>query len=181
MLRDVNLISYLPQFIQEYREIQNIMLAENPEIQILEDEMEIIKNNQFILSCNLVGIEKFEKLLSITPIINDTLEVRRSRVLIKWNNEVPYTYRVLLQKLDVLCGLGNYSLKSKCSLYELEVYVSLEHSKLRELDIMLRNMIPANITIIMVNKADAIKFNNSFTGTKVIRSKKVIVMNRRYE
>ena len=48
MIRDVNLIGYLPPFIQEYMEIRKIMQAENPEFQFVEDESEIIKNNQFI-------------------------------------------------------------------------------------------------------------------------------------
>ena len=30
---NVNLLSYLPQFMQEYREIRNIMVSEEPELQ----------------------------------------------------------------------------------------------------------------------------------------------------
>ena len=48
MIREVNLLSFLPEFVQEYREIKHIMNSEQPEIQKLEDETEIIKNNQFI-------------------------------------------------------------------------------------------------------------------------------------
>ena len=81
MIREVELLNHLPLFIQEYREIREIMKSENPEIQSLEDETEIIFNNQFIQSCNLKGIAKFEELMKITPEINDTLESRISRVL----------------------------------------------------------------------------------------------------
>ena len=81
MIREVELLNHLPLFIQEYREIREIMKSENPEIQSLEDETEIIFNNQFIQSCNLKGIAKFEELMKITPEINYTLESRISRVL----------------------------------------------------------------------------------------------------
>ncbi len=84
MIREVELLNHLPLFIQEYREIREIMKSENPEIQSLEDETEIIFNNQFIQSCNLKGITKFEELMKITPEINDTLESRISRVLSRW-------------------------------------------------------------------------------------------------
>ena len=60
MIREVNLLSFLPEFVQEYREIKHIMNSEQPEIQKLEDETEIIKNNQFILSCDIDGIARFE-------------------------------------------------------------------------------------------------------------------------
>jgi len=73
MIREVELLNHLPLFIQEYREIREIMKSENPEIQSLEDETEIIFNNQFIQSCNLKGIAKFEELMKITPEINDTI------------------------------------------------------------------------------------------------------------
>lgn len=43
MIREVNLLSFLPEFVQEYREIKHIMNSEQPEIQKLEDETEIIK------------------------------------------------------------------------------------------------------------------------------------------
>ena len=45
MIRNVNLIEHLPLFVQEFREIQGIMNAENPEIQSVEDNSEQIKNN----------------------------------------------------------------------------------------------------------------------------------------
>ena len=152
MLRQVDLISYLPQFVQEYREIKQVMIGETPEIQVLEDETEIIKNNQFILSCDLVGIKRFEQLLSITPNADDTLDSRISRVLTRWNDSIPYTYRGLIDKLNIMCGEGNYTLLPNFNDYELELVVSLSLSgQVEELDYMLSYMIPANIKVISNN------------------------------
>ena len=152
MIRQTNLISYLPQFVQEYREIKQVMIGETPEIQILEDETEIIKNNQFILTCDEVGIKRFETLLGITPSPDDTLDARISRVITRWNDSIPYTYRGLIDRLNIMCGEGNYTLLPNFNDYELELVVCLPLSgQVEELDYMLSYMIPANIKVISNN------------------------------
>ena len=148
MIRDVDLISYLPQFIQEYREIKHIMNAENPEFQTIEDVSEAIKNNQFILTCDENGISRFEQLLNIVPNNNDTLNVRISRVLARWNDTIPYTYSSLIEKLKIICGDGNYQIVPNFKEYEMELIVNLPLSgQVEELDYMLSYMIPANIVV----------------------------------
>ena len=148
MIREVNLLSFLPEFVQEYREIKHIMNSEQPEIQKLEDETEIIKNNQFILSCDIDGIARFENLLGITPKPDDTLDARKSRVITRWNDSIPYTYKGLKEKLNVMCGEGNYLLIPSFNEYGLEIVVSVPLSgQADELDYMLSYMIPANIVV----------------------------------
>lgn len=148
MIREVNLLSFLPEFVQEYREIKHIMNSEQPEIQKLEDETEIIKNNQFILSCDIDGIARFENLLGITPKPDDTLDARKSRAITRWNDLIPYTYKGLKEKLNVMCGEGNYLLIPSFNEYGLEIVVSLPLSgQADELDYMLSYMIPANIVV----------------------------------
>lgn len=164
MLRDVNLISYLPQFVQQYREIKQVMTAENPEIQVIEDESEIIKNNQFILTCNLIGIQRFEKLLGITPSEEDTLESRISRVMIRWNDVVPYTYRVLLQKLTTLCGT-NFEVIPKFNQYEMKIITHLDlYGQVDELQNLIGYMIPANIAVTSSNELNYTMKGTMFTA-----------------
>ena len=146
MVREVNLLGYLPPFMQEYVEMQQIMNAEQPDVQVLEDETEKIKNNQFILTCDEVGISRYEELLNIVPNPNDTLEARISRVLTRWNDSLPYTLRGLDDKLKTMCGEGNYQILPNFNDYELELVVYLPLSgQVSELDYMLSYMIPANI------------------------------------
>lgn len=149
MVRDVNLIGYLPPFIQEYQEIRQIMQAENPEFQFVEDESEIIKNNQFIQSCNLTGISRFEKLIGIVPSPDDTLESRINRVMIRWNDTVPYTWKTLLNKLNILCGgANNYEIIRNLDEHEIDVTTHLDlYGQVEELDYFLSYMMPANIVL----------------------------------
>ena len=111
MKRDVELKSYLPDFLQNYKELYEILQTQNPEIQALEDLTETIKDNLFILYCDEQGIEKFEKMLELKALDGDTLDNRKFRILSKWNNAILYTTQALRQKLETLCGKDGYELK----------------------------------------------------------------------
>ena len=50
MIRDVDLLSFLPEYMKEYREMKCLMMAEDPDVQKAEDATEDVKNNQFIQS-----------------------------------------------------------------------------------------------------------------------------------
>lgn len=152
MIREIDLINYLPLFVQEFREIQQIMNAENPEFQLIADESERIKNNQFIETSDLVGIRRFEKMLNIIPAADDTLESRISRVLSRWNDVVPYNYRALVQKLIQLCDGLNFIINPNFNEYEMEIITHLELSgQVDELQYLLGYMIPMNIAITSKN------------------------------
>jgi hypothetical protein len=153
MIRDINLIEYLPLFIQDYREIGQIMNAENPEFQLLADESERLKNNQFIETSNLNGIARFEKLLKIIPSVDDTLESRISRVLTRWNDVIPYTYKAFIQKMMVLCDGINFTINNDFNVYKMEIITHLELSgQVDELQNLLGYIIPSNIEITSNNE-----------------------------
>ena len=152
MIRDANLIEHLPLFLQEFRELYSILDTENPEFKYLFDESEKIKNNQFIKTCDLVGIKKFENILNITPGKNDDLEARILRVLSRWNDIDPYTYKALIKKLIQLCNGENFSINSDFKNYRLEIITHLELAgQVDELQYLLGYMLPMNIEVISKN------------------------------
>ena len=147
-MKEINLIDWLPRYLQEYREIKEIMSTENPEIEYLYKEIDITMDNQFIHTCNEKGIERFEKLLKIIPNSDDNLPGRISRVLSRWNDSIHYTYKGLIQKLNVICGEDKYSINLKNNEYTLELTVSLVFGgQVEEIDYMLSYMVPANIVV----------------------------------
>ncbi len=184
MIRDVNLIEHLPPFLQEFREYNYITDAENPEFQLVSNESERIKNNQFIESSDLVGIAKFEKLLNIVPLVDDTLEARISRVLTRWNDAIPYTYRSLIERLEVLCGQGNYTIELRPNLYELDLKVYLPFSgQVNELEYMLSYIVPANIVVTSSNVLDYEASGTIYTAStsiKVVNYKITSELNTEY-
>lgn len=149
---NVNLLSYLPQFMQEYREIRSIMASEEPELRLLWELLRKVFNNQFIQYCDEDGISKFEEMLGLHRYENDTLEIRIFRVLTYWNDQIPYTWRVLINRMDQLCGAGNYELRPNFNAYELGITTKFDDAKkYDELNNMLKTILPANLGFNSIN------------------------------
>lgn len=148
MLREVDLISYLPEFLHGYKELEKTLKAQQQEVQILEDITEELTNNQFIISADAQGIKKYEAMLGIEVLDDDTLENRRLRVLAKWNNAIPYTTHALKKKLGNLCGEEGYVLELLNLEYKVKVRVALKSKKnYRMVEGLLGEVIPANMEI----------------------------------
>ena len=99
MIREVDLVSYLPPFIAEYKETNLTLTAENPEFVLVWKAADRTLKNEFIETADEYGISRFEKILHILPSRDDTLESRRSRVQSRWFTSLPYTWRMLIQKI----------------------------------------------------------------------------------
>lgn len=108
MAKDLNLLAYLPAFLQEYREFHEIFSAEEPALNKANVFIDQLLQNQFITSCDEIGIGFFENLAGILPTASDDLHTRIERVLLKWNDYPPYTFFYLVNLLDNLYGEGNF-------------------------------------------------------------------------
>ena len=153
MIREVDLVSYLPPFMQSYKEPVAALEAENPEFSLMWSATDRCLRNRFISTADEYGISRFEKMLKIYPTADDTLESRRSRVQSKWFSTIPYTWKVLLQKLLVLCGDSDFEVtgdfKTGYTLYidtDLELYGQVE-----ELENIINTMIPENLVVVSKN------------------------------
>lgn len=178
MIREVNLVSYLPPFMQNYQEPVAALEAENPEFLLIWNATNRILYNHFISTADEYGISRFEKMLGITATSEDTLESRRSRVQSKWFNTIPYTMKVLLQKLVILCGDTSFSLTNNFTEgYTVTIDTDLElFGQVEELEYIINTMIPSNIVVISKNSipcdsqgtvlfGGGICFTNDFTIT----------------
>lgn len=101
----VDLVSYLPPFMADFKEITVTLKAENPEFVLVWVAAEQVLQNEFIETADEYGISRFEKILNILPSKEDTLESRRSRVQARWFNTVPYTMKALISKLIALVAI----------------------------------------------------------------------------
>ena len=97
-----------PPIMQELDAFKKIAEIEDSIFEQLKQEIEGIVNDQFISTATEKGIARREMMLKISPFADDTLETRRFRVQGVWNDKLPYTYRVLLERLDSLCGPDGY-------------------------------------------------------------------------
>lgn len=147
MIRNVNLLDYLPPFMREYREMKCIMDADQPEFQTVSNSTETIKNNQFITTCNEQGISRFEKMLNIEPLPADTLQTRIGRVWARWIDTIPYTIKALANKLDVLLGAGTHTETVDYNNYTMKVEINIDVSdRFKAVNELLEDIIPMNMT-----------------------------------
>ncbi len=146
MIREVDLVSYLPPFMAKYKEPAAALAAENPEFSLAWSAADRILYNRFLSTADESGIARFEKMLKLYPDKEDSLEARRTRVLLHWNNRVPYTLRRLTEKInEILKGEHNFVLKMNEYELVLTVY-GLNDSQNAELKYALSVMVPLNIT-----------------------------------
>lgn len=152
MIREVDLVSYLPPFMTEYKEIRAALKAEDPEFRLAWKAADRTLHNAFIETADKYGVERFENILKIFPSAEDTIESRKKRIATRWMNVLPYTERMLLEKLTVLCGEHNFILIKKYAQYRLELEVDLElYGQVEELERMLGEMIPCNMVVVIHN------------------------------
>ena len=65
MKREVDLVSYLPPFMQKYREPVAALEAEKPEFDLIWDSMDRIFYNRFISTADEYGISRFERMMEL--------------------------------------------------------------------------------------------------------------------
>lgn len=152
MIREVDFVSYLPPFMAEYKEINLALEAENPEFVLVWKAADRVLYNEFIATADEYGISRFEKILNILPSCNDTLESRRTRVQARWFTNLPYTWRMFLQKLIALCGEHNFTIRKDFDYYRIYLEVKLElFGQVQELERIIRIMLPCNLIVYTVN------------------------------
>lgn len=152
MIREVDLVSYLPPFMSEFKEIAVTFEAENPEFMLVWKAADQVLQNEFIETADEYGISRFEKVLNILPSTEDTLESRRARVQTRWLNTIPYTLKAFIAKLVALCGNSNFTIKKDYSSYKVELFTSLElFGQVEELERIIETMIPSNIVVLSEN------------------------------
>lgn len=159
------LIDYLPPIMQNFAEIRQITKVEQKETDALDYEIGRILDNAFIQDCDEYGIEKYEHILAITPSNGDKLDVRRMRALAHWNNSLPYSYPVLIRKLDMLCGVGKYLIEDDLEHYALRLRTYFEDkSKVNELREVLEQMLP---TVIVLDYLNIIIYNEKINTSGI--------------
>jgi len=141
---------YWPEFLARVREFELLADIKDDELAVLRQAIDDVLNDQFIETATERGIARREAILGIVPYGDDTLETRRFRVAGRWLNRLPYTMRMLQERLDKLLGEGHYVIELHKEPYTLRVLIELTVK--RQFDAakeMLREVLPANLHLIV--------------------------------
>ena len=145
MPRIVDVLDYLPKVVKTIKEFEVLGDAENPEINNLWLDNQIVLNNQFINTLDEQGCARWEKMLDITPKGTATIEDRRLAILARINASLPYTYRQLENFLRNICA-DDYTMTLDNENYTLTVLLSLSRqNQFDEVSNLLARVIPANL------------------------------------
>lgn len=167
MAKDLNLLGYLPPFLQEYRELQEIFLTDEVMLSQTLTSIDQLLQNQFISHCDEIGIAFFENMLKIYPYSTDDLDTRITRVLLKWNDYPPYTLKYLINVLDNLFASENYQFNDDFLNYAFSINFTNNFlpSDLESFYKFIGNIKPANLCFNVT--ANSTISNEVFCGVKV--------------
>ncbi len=153
MIREVDLVSYLPPFLAEFKELSAALEAENPEFILVWDSINKVLKNEFIETADEYGLSRFEKLLNLLPFAEDTKESRRARIRARWFDAIPYTLKSFIARLTALCHDADFTITKKYEQYRIEIYTNLElFGQIDELQRIIDNVLPCNIVVASINR-----------------------------
>lgn len=154
-MRDIDIRSYVPPFLLKYSELKQLYESENPEFKKLNTETDNLLDNQFIGSTNEKGIARYEALLGITGMQEYSLEERQIKVYTAWIDDIPYTFNTLKERIERLCGKGNFTLLVNNVEHKIIITTHLEYQlQSDELERMLDIILPANMVLLITNSFD---------------------------
>lgn len=144
MIREVDLVSYLPPFMQKYREPVAALDAENPEFAIIWEAVDKILYNHFISTSDEYGVSRFEKLLEIKPKARQSLKERKIVIQSMANRK-----KMSLMELETMLAGHSPGLKLLQNMTDREIDVTLNSSAgdIRIILQLLDGIIPLDIYI----------------------------------
>ena len=156
-MRDIDIRTYVPPFLLKYSELKQLYESENPEFKKLNIEAYNLLDNQFIGSTNEKGIARYEALLGISGMQEYSLEERQIKVYTAWIDDIPYTFNTLKERIERLCGKGNFTLLVNNVEHKVIITTHLEYQlQSEELERMLDIILPANMVLLITNSFDNI-------------------------
>lgn len=144
--REVNLREYLPPVIGDAKEMIALLEAENPEFNLLWQELVQFEKDIFVITSEENGLKRWEEILEMPAKPNYTIEDRRFLILLRLNEKIPYTDRYLRSLFDGLIGQDLYVMEILYHEYRLDLKLRIAKNYLvEEVKKMLRRILPANL------------------------------------
>jgi hypothetical protein len=148
-----------PEMIRNIPDMKQMYVINGEQEDNLDASVNALWDDVFLETMDETKAARWEKMLGLNPLDTDTLSERRFRVQTKVLERMPYTYRVILRKLETLCPSGIIWLVDTDAQI-LVVKVALASKNMRaDIEELLENVIPLNMiytVIILYNTHDMI-------------------------
>lgn len=142
-------LRYAPDLYINNKDMLAVYNAQKTELTIEGQEAYQGFLNNFVKTCDLEGIRRWEKIFNIlADEINDSLEYRKGRVLNKLMQQPPYTKIFLDQMLLNLFGENMYTLQIFENEYKIKIDIETNIDGLYQDTLEnIRGIIPANMIL----------------------------------
>lgn len=138
-----------PEIITNIPDIAQIYAINDGQCDDLELAIETMDQNIFLDTMNEDMIARWESMLGIVPLDDDTVEDRRFRVKSKVMERLPYSIRVIWHKLDTLCPDG-YVMILNDDLTEAQIKLALKSKKMiDDVGDLMEDTLPLNIVFVV--------------------------------
>lgn len=139
-----------PEIIRSIPDIKKIYEINANQEAMLDASVNALFDDIFLETMDETKTVRWEKMLSIIPLDTDTLSERRFRIQTRVLERMPYTYRVILRKLQTLCPGGvDWTVDTGKQL--IIVRVALASKNMRaDVDELLDNVLPLNMEYTLI-------------------------------
>lgn len=135
-----------PEVILNIDEVKAIYDAEEKTGEGISKEIQLADDNINITTSTEYGIKRREEILGIYAKDTDSLEDRRFRILIKWFDSYPYTFKDLMDRMDNLLGKGNYTIAIDTDTMTMTCLLELTKRQMyNDFISLLEKIVPVNI------------------------------------
>ena len=165
MNSEQTVLRYANEIYSENEEMLAIYDAQHNEIERVNAKQIQAFLNNYIKTCDLEGIRRWEKIFHILPDeILDTLEYRKNRVLQKMLQQPPYTEVYLRKILTGLFGVENYVLQIDGNNYIINLTILTEDDNVyNDFISTLNDIKPCNLVL---NEVQAEKYMHIYLRSK---------------
>ena len=132
-----------PEIIIKIPEIEQIYKVNDKQIKRLNNAVSQLNEDLFFEDMGEDRINRWERILNIIPQDNDTIQDRRFRIQSRIIERLPYSYRLMVKKINMLCFENTIERQDK----HIIVKVALTSAKKTdEINEMLDIILPLNLT-----------------------------------
>jgi hypothetical protein len=172
--RVIDLSKYYPSVVKDTENFKEIAETENPEFNLVNSKINDVLSDQYVEDATENGIKRYENIIKIYPKASDTLEDRKTAILLKYNFQLPYTYRTLENKLIAIYGGNGYNLELLNDEYILDIEILSNNWSLFDTVVdNFRKILPCNLVLksTMINKV----FSELFIGSVHLMGEEITI------
>lgn len=148
MRMEREVIEYVPSYLRQFREIQEIFYSLQIEYENLYEKTEEVLDDLYIETASKEGVERFETNYQILKNNAISLQGRKFALLAKFVEQLPVTKSTLKKKMDSLCGEEGYTVSLDMGHLIFTVRVALTSKEnYKTVKDMLEELLPCNLRL----------------------------------